>query len=163
MKITIPNRTLACAVAAVLSATAGNALATGNHDQDSASKDTAKSSQISMHSATLEVEDQTVSNDTVVIKDVYLPSDGYLVIHQARADGTMKAPESIGHTILKKGQHKAVKVELEASVESGDKLFAMLHNDTGKHGHYEFAESEGKSDDAMKADGKPVIKPFVVD
>ena len=154
------NRTLAAAIAASLLAGSGAALAA--NDSMGSSENSMSQNESAMKAPMLTVADQAVSDDTVVIEDLYLPQNGYLVIHAADADGKLKAPESIGHKMVEKGEHQNVKIKLDHSVESGDKLFAMLHEDTGTHGSYEFADSGGKQDGAMKADGKPVIKPFMV-
>ncbi|GAB3680894.1 DUF7282 domain-containing protein [Salinisphaera aquimarina] len=169
MKNQTHNRTLAAAMAVSLIAGSGMALAAsdsgdsmGSNDSSMMSKDSVAKDSVSMKAPMLEVADQKIADDTVVIKDLYVPQDGYLVIHAADADGKLKAPESIGHMMIRKGEHADVKIKLDEPVESGDKLFAMLHDDTGAHGSYEFAESGGKKDGAMKADNKPVIKPFMV-
>lgn len=147
-------------------AASGAALAAGDDatqasgEQDSSSMASADTN--TGASASLTVEDQKAVNNTVVIKNATMPEDGFLVIHAADDQGKLKAPESIGHTQIDKGDNKEIEVKLSQSVESGDKLFAMLHNDTGEKGKFEFAESGGKTDGATMSDGKPVIKPFKV-
>jgi|AntDeeMinimDraft_5_1070356.scaffolds.fasta_scaffold03152_4 hypothetical protein len=164
MKTETRNRTLAAAVA--VSLLAGSAAALAASDSNAESADSSDSSMTSDQNAVstpkLSVEDQKVSDNTVVIDSVSMAEDGYVVIHAADDDGKLKAPESIGHKMVEKGEHNKVKIELDESVKSGDKLFAMLHKDTDEHGSYQFAESGGKKDGPATADGKPVIKPFMV-
>lgn len=158
------NRTLTAAVAISLlvGSTAALAADDGSTQSMPSSSDSSMSSDQSMASTpAISVEDQKVSDNTVVINSVTMSEAGFLVIHAADDNGKLKAPESIGHTMVEKGKHKNVKVELDKSVESGDKLFAMLHKDTDKKDSYEFAESKGQKDGPMTADGKPVIKPFM--
>jgi|GEM_PF-2348364 len=139
---------------------AGNDAMHSSSEQEASSQTSSKAD--THMSASLTVEDQKVTDDTVVIKDFTIPNDGFLVIHAADDNGKIKAPESIGHKKVDKGEHHEVAVELNQSVATGDKLFAMLHNDTGHHGEFEFSDSGGKTDGATKADGKPVIKPFMI-
>ena len=111
-------------------------------------------------SAMLKVSDQKPSGETVTIADASLPADGFLVIHPSDASGNL-VEKDIGHVALKPGDHKAVKVQLMGTHKAGEKLWAMLHEDTGVKGKYEFGEA-GKSnvDMPMKDDGKVVEQAF---
>lgn len=156
------NRTLAAAVAISLTAGSGAALAAGDSQGTASNASDMTNTQSAATTPALDVEDQQVSDNTVVINSVTMPDSGFLVIHAADENGKLKAPESIGHKQVESGVHDNVEVELDKSVESGDKLFAMLHKDTDEKGSYAFAESGGQKDGPVTAEGKPVIKPFMV-
>ncbi|MFM9939334.1 MAG: hypothetical protein ACKVP7_07550 [Hyphomicrobiaceae bacterium] len=110
--------------------------------------------------ATLTVSDQKAVDDTITIADVNLPKNGFLVIHPSDAKGNL-IEKDIGHLALTAGDHKAVKVKLTGAIKAGDKLWAMLHEDTGTAGQYEFGMA-GKNnvDMPLKENGKVVENAF---
>ena len=131
---------LPAALVAALCAIAGTALAADN---------------------SIKVAPQPAGN-TVTIPMVTIAHNGFLVIHDSNAMGKIVVPQSIGHVAITAGTHKNVMVKLDHPVKAGKKLYAMLHEDTGKPGVYRFAASGGKVDVPTMQDGKPVIVPFMI-
>jgi hypothetical protein len=130
-------RILAAASAAALIAAAGPALA-----QD----------------ASVSVKDRKVTGNKVTIDKVTIPVDGWVVIHPSDASGKF-IEKDIGHAPVTAGASSDVSVTLTENVEDGAKLHAMLHEDTGTKGTYEFGKV-AKADGPVMKDGKLVIDEF---
>ena len=96
---------------------------------------------------------------SVVVDLAMIPTDGWLVIH-ATKDGKPVAPASIGHAPLKAGENTSVVVALDPAPQSGDVVIAMLHNDDGEIGVYQFGPGSVENDKPVVVDGKPVVKPI---
>ena len=109
----------------------------------------------------ISVADQPVAGDSVTIASATVPEGGFVVIHEV-IDGKPQAPQSIGHTPIKAGTTSDVVVKLDKDVPPGSTLIAMLHNDTGTIGVYEFGPGSTDQDKPTTVDGKPVVKPFKV-
>ena len=80
------------------------------------------------------VSDQQVSDSTVTIAQVVSDGPGWLVVH-ADADG--KPGTVIGHTGVSEGTNSNVVVSLDVA-QATPQLHAMLHEDQGQIGVYEF-------------------------
>jgi hypothetical protein len=110
--------------------------------------------------ASVKASDQKATADTVTIADADLPQSGFLVIHPSDANGNL-IEKDIGHIALSAGDHKSVKVTLTGTYKPGDKLWAMLHEDTGTKGVYQFgAPGKANVDMPLKANGKVVEQSF---
>jgi len=107
------------------------------------------------------VKEQSAAGQSVTIKRAQIPEAGFLVIHEM-ADGKPVVPGSIGHASLSKGLNVNVKVALSKPVAPGSKLLAMLHNDSGKIGTYEFNVGSTNVDTPTIHEGKPVVMPFAI-
>jgi hypothetical protein len=69
----------------------------------------------------------------------------------------------LGYVALTAGDHKAVKVKLTGEPKRGDKLWAVLHQDTGTKGAFEFGMADNtKVDMPFKVKGKPVQMRFTL-
>jgi len=84
--------------------------------------------------------------------DVTSPQSGWVVIHKS-SDGSPGA--SIGHAAVKQGENNGVSIDLTAQPEEGDTYIAMLHEDDGTMGAYEFA-SDQKVDKPVMENGQAV-------
>lgn len=95
---------------------------------------------ITIQSADIEVEDQSVINNTITIKNVLAARDGWLVIHNDNGSGGIVLPEIIGKVQVSAGMNTDLVVNLDANntYTVGQKLFPMLHLDNGIIGTYEF-------------------------
>ena len=103
-------------------------------------------------------EEAMVDGSMLTLESVTAPQDGFLVIH-AMEDGTFGAP--IGHAPLTEGENASVEVELSQEVASGDGVVAMLHEDSGEMGTFEYPETEGVDGPVM--DGEmPVMQEVSV-
>ncbi|WP_018405217.1 YncE family protein [Marinobacter gelidimuriae] len=102
------------------------------------------------------------SNVTGVVKipTVTMGENGFVVIHESNAAGKPVVPNSVGFTRITKGRHSDVIVILNRPLQPGEKLFAMLHRDTGKAGVYEFGPGSVDVDQPIAVDGKVALKAF---
>lgn len=99
---------------------------------------------------------------TLSVDRVTIPDGGFVVIHASDKDGNPIAPESIGHAAIEPGTHEDVSVELDEAVESGDKVYVMLHEDSGEAGTYEFGPESSDVDLPTTYDGKAIIVPMEI-
>ncbi|MCB0150990.1 MAG: fasciclin domain-containing protein, partial [Caldilineaceae bacterium] len=101
------------------------------------------------------VVDQPVIDNTVNVTRLTSSGPGWVVIH-ADADG---APGPvIGYTAVPGGIAANIKVEVDPAGLT-DTLFAMLHEDAGEVGTYEFPDGP---DVPVSVRDKVVVKPFQV-
>ncbi|HRW48758.1 MAG TPA: fasciclin domain-containing protein, partial [Caldilinea sp.] len=101
------------------------------------------------------VVDQPVIDNTVNVTRLTSSGPGWVVIH-ADADG---APGPvIGYTAVSGGIAANIKVEVDPAGLT-DTLFAMLHEDAGEVGTYEFPDGP---DVPVSVRDKVVVKPFLV-
>ncbi len=105
--------------------------------------------------ASVTVQDQFVNGDTVVIDSVYSPGPGFVVIHID--NGGSPGPVA-GFAPVSAGMNGQVHIEIDGSMAT-PMLFAMLHEDTGVVGEYEFGTVEG-ADSPVAVDGAVVTPSF---
>lgn len=98
--------------------------------------------------------DQDVVDGTVVVKMVIANAPSWVVIH---ADANGKPGTVLGEVAVPEGASKDVVVPIDTA-EMTDVLHAMLHDDTGKVGEYEFPTADPPTTVA----GEVVMKPFNV-
>ncbi|MGE3802580.1 MAG: hypothetical protein AB7H80_16310, partial [Candidatus Kapaibacterium sp.] len=89
----------------------------------------------------------TVSNqsatDKVMIASANVQGPAWVVIHRDNGSNAPVVPGIIGKARLYNGSNTNVEIQLDENVSSGDKLWAMLHFDTGVIGTYEFDGANG--------------------
>ncbi|WP_119069471.1 DUF7282 domain-containing protein [Aggregatilinea lenta] len=107
--------------------------------------------------AAVTVSDQVSLDGTVTIDMVHSPTPGFIVIH---ADGGGSPGPVIGYRAVNAGDTYALQVTIDP-LAATPTLFAMLHQDTGEAGVYEFGTVEG-ADGPVTVDGAPVTPPFNV-
>jgi hypothetical protein len=107
------------------------------------------------------VDDQMASGNTVTIAEVEIPHDGFLVIHASK-NGKPVAPQHVGYARVKAGLDHSIKVQLDQTPKPGATYIAMLHNDTGQKGKFEFGPSHTNVDKPLMFNGKPVTKAFKI-
>lgn len=105
----------------------------------------------------VEVSDQVSLDGTVTIAKVVSPGPGFLVIHR---DNGGQFAEVIGAAAVNAGENINVTVDIDTSMAT-PVLYAMLHEDTGEVGVYEFGSVQG-ADGPVVVDGAPVSPPFNV-
>ena len=109
------------------------------------------------------VADQTLRRgNVIVVQHVELTNGGFIVIHEMGPDGKPVAPANIGYRALKPGDSNNVAIRLTKRVAKGSQLMAMLHDDTGKKGVYEFAPGATNEDKPTVVNGAPVTKVFTI-
>jgi len=114
-------------------------------------------------SAMLNVQDQGTSNGNMVtIPKITVSENSWVVIHRSNnaGDGPM-VPDIIGKTYLDAGTSSNVMIKLSKSVSNGEKVWAMLHHDTGTKGKYEFTGADSPDQPIMN-DGQVVTKAFMI-
>ena len=103
----------------------------------------------------------SVSGDTVTLPKVMANQDGYLVIHAVK-NGKVQAPQSVGHTMIHKGENDNVAVTIERPLKPGQTYVAMLHKETNNDGKYDFGKGMTKVDTPVMAKGKAVTQKFTL-
>ena len=113
--------------------------------------------------ATLSVQDQGTSNgNMVVIPEAKVNEGSWVVIHRSNESGNgPMVPDIIGKAALESGTNTDVRIQLQESVSDGEQLWAMLHEDTGTEGEYEFNGS-GTPDPPITVNGEVLTKPFMI-
>ncbi len=99
---------------------------------------------------------QSVTKNTVVVRELYSPTDGWIVLHQSLEDTPSMV---IGHAAVKKGLNKGVAVTIDRPKDITPKLFAMLHSDKGKKGKFEFPPG---IDNPVSINREPVMAQFSI-
>lgn len=96
--------------------------------------------------ASLVANDQAVSaENTLVVESATLPENGWLVVHRDNG-GSPQVPGIISvPKLVEEGTESDIVIELESgvTVEDGETLWIMMHNDDGVKGTYEFNDSNG--------------------
>ncbi|HEX6982482.1 MAG TPA: hypothetical protein VF181_06955 [Balneolaceae bacterium] len=112
--------------------------------------------------ATLTVQNQGTSNgNMVVIPEAKVMEGAWVVIHRSTDDGGPVIPDIIGKAPLSSGTNTDVAIQLEEAVSDGEKLWAMLHQDTGVEGEYEFTGSDSP-DQPILVNDEIVMKSFTI-
>lgn len=104
--------------------------------------------------SSLVATDQTVNAGTVTIGSVHSTVDGWVAIHQ---DLNGKPGLIIGAAVVKKGDNSNVVVTVKTSSIT-PKLYAMLHEDKGVIGQFEFSSV----DTVVMENGSAVMQAFTV-
>ncbi len=104
----------------------------------------------------IDVDDQPLTNNTVNVSEVYAAQDGWVVVH---LDNNNAPGKVIGHTAVKKGESKDLKIMLDEPVSAGTKVWPMLHIDAGQIGTYEFP---GADTPVKDANGQVVMKQITL-
>lgn len=117
----------------------------------------ASSAMVHAEEPSISVQDQRVEGGNIVkVQEVKSPGNGFLVIHAH--DGEQESPgKPIGYALVNNGSNSNVSVKLEGDVKPGERLHAVLHEDTTKTGMFD-AERDKP---AAKPDGTTVTASFV--
>ncbi len=108
------------------------------------------------------VSNQMDHGKTVTIAEVETPRNGFIVIHASK-DGKPVVPQHLGYAPVKAGVDEAVKVKLNVTPKPGTTYIAMLHEDTGVKGKFEFGPGHTDVDKPMMRNGKVVEKAFKIE
>ncbi len=116
-------------------------------------------------SGMITIDDQPLVDNTITVGNIFVDMDGYVVVHASNADesGPM-VPEIISEPVyVEAGDNPSVEITFteDANVEVGDKVWVMLHNDTGVEGVYEFDGVNGLDLPLMDDDGI-VVTPITI-
>lgn len=100
------------------------------------------------------VIDQEVKDGSVTVPEVVSDGQGWIVIH---ADQDGSPGQVLGHAAVGPGFNQDVQVEIDTANVT-DTLWAMLHEDTGEQGVYEFPGG----DPPVRVNDQIVVQPFEV-
>ena len=104
------------------------------------------------------VTDQLSLDGNVIIESVNSPAPGFVVIHADNGEG---APGSVIGTLhIREGISNDISIQIDAA-KATPILFAMLHEDTGELGEYEFGSVEG-ADLPVRVEDVVVVQPMNV-
>ncbi len=98
------------------------------------------------------VSDQAIEDGTVTVDSVVSDGPGWIVIH---TDDDGAPGPVIGHAAVSDGENTNVTVEIDTE-EATETLWAMLHEDTGEEGSYEFPDA----DPPVELEGEIVMQSF---
>lgn len=110
-------------------------------------------------------EDQTISQNTVIVNSVTLNKDGWVVIHKDNGSGGPQVPDIVSvPKFVESGTSTNVEVQLEdaTSLSDGESLWVMLHTDNGVTGTYEFDGNNGFDGPILDDNGNVVTSPIEV-
>lgn len=110
-----------------------------NSDDDEEMMDT------NMPAGMLTVTDQSISQNTVVVSNVNVDQDSWLVVHASENDAPV-VPGIISEPVLvESGNNSDVELPIIdfASLSDGATVWVMLHTDNGLAGEYEFDGASG--------------------
>lgn len=111
----------------------------------------------------VEVNTQGTSNgNQITIASVESPENGWIVIHRSNSEGNgPQVPDIIGKAMVESGSNSNVAIQLEEGVANDETLWAMLHEDTGEIGAYEF-DGENGLDLPVTFDEEIVMSSFMI-
>ncbi|MEN8446847.1 MAG: hypothetical protein ABG776_17765 [Cyanobacteria bacterium J06555_13] len=95
----------------------------------------------------------------IVVESVATARDGWVSVHRSQENGGIQLPDSIGEARVDSGNSEGIIVDLWEAPEVGEKLWVLLHIDSGERGKYEFPGE----DPAVTKDGKTMARSFVVE
>lgn len=102
----------------------------------------------------------TTNGNQVVVSSIESPVDGWVVIHRSNANNNgPQVPDIIGKAQVDQGANTNVAIQLEEGVANDETLWAMLHEDTGEIGVYEF-DGENGLDNPVVFNGNIVMNSF---
>ncbi|MEM8505195.1 MAG: hypothetical protein AAF716_18820 [Cyanobacteria bacterium P01_D01_bin.1] len=110
---------------------------------------------VNQENVRLIVQDQATAGQ-IIVKEVATARDGWVSIHKSNEDGGITLPNSIGEARVDSGKSQNVVVDLWEAPYVEEKLWVLLHVDSGERGIYEFP---GK-DVAVKKDGETMARSF---
>ncbi|MEX2478943.1 MAG: hypothetical protein WD357_10930 [Gracilimonas sp.] len=122
----------------------------GPHDQPVVTADGILMTNITVSGSASAVtaNDQAVDNGTLTISETMAEQIGFVVLHRDNGSDAPVVPASIGHGQVYLGNNTDLEITLDEgeTLESGDKVWAMLHIDNGTIGSYDFDGSQGSDD-----------------
>jgi hypothetical protein len=100
--------------------------------------------------------------DVLVVDSVKVASDGWLVVHPVGEGGGPDVSRVLGRAFVQHGTTERVPVDLGGAGASGTALVAMIHDDTGEIGRFEFGGA-GTPDQPLTSGGRPVTAEVSVE
>lgn len=126
--------------------------------------DTATTPDPSPEVATITVNSQVISQNTVMVEMIDVPADGWIVIHADNGSNGPVVPAIISEpTFVEAGESQNIEVAFtsDATLSDGDQVWVMLHEDTGTPMQYDF-DGMNDLDPPFIASGAPVMTPITI-
>jgi hypothetical protein len=98
--------------------------------------------------------------DVLLLTDVKVVSDAWVVVHPAAPGGGPDVSRVLGRAFVQHGTSARVPVDLGAAPRGT--LHVMLHEDTGEIGRFEFGGA-GTPDPPLTARGRAVVQAITVE
>lgn len=108
------------------------------------------------------VSDQAVTNESVIVDNVYSNGAGWVVLYRTTEEGDLDPTSVAGMAQVNAGNNQDVVVSLTGELENGELLVAVLHADDGTVGEFEFSEETPNLDMPAQENNEMVISFFTV-
>ncbi|MEP1305384.1 MAG: hypothetical protein ABJK11_03875 [Balneola sp.] len=116
---------------------------------------------VQANQSTLTANDQTIQNNSITV-DVNATARGWVVVHRDNGSDGPNVPPIIAKTQIVKGMNSNVEISFgDSTVTDGEKLWPMVHYETGTVGEYEF-EGAGTPDQPVIVGGAVLTKQITV-
>ena len=86
----------------------------------------------------LRVAARPLVGDVLLVDEVKVASDAWVVVHPAAEGGRPDVSRVLGRAFVQHGTSERVPVDLDAPAAPGQAVVVMLHDDTGEVGRFEF-------------------------
>ncbi len=113
----------------------------------------------------LEVENQVISQNMINVEVAEVPRTAWIVVHRDNGNNGPVVPGIISNPEqIPQGESENVKLQISSdqNLTHGEKLWIMIHEDTGVLGDYEFT-GEGTPDQPLMDDGSIVMKSIIIE
>lgn len=117
-------------------------------------------------SITITDDAQTLTDNTILVNEVTISTDGWLVARKVNADQSFSAV--LADTLLQEGTSTNLEIQLDnmndqnVTLEDGDVIVFVLHQDDGD-GQFEYVDESSTADQTIKnAAGSAVTETVVV-
>lgn len=117
--------------------------------------------QVKANNSTVSAMDQ-VNQGGEVVADITSDTDGWVVIHRDNGMEAPQVPAIIGKAKISKGDNANTHIKLTEDVQDGDKLWAMVHYDTGELDTYEFDGAGTPDQPVINGNGDIVMQQFSI-
>jgi hypothetical protein len=106
-----------------------------------------------LHAQALKADDVRIRETFIVVGTVQVPTDGWLVAHRGESPTGVMPGEIIGAAPVKAGSNKDVQFPAPETLQPGNAIILMLHEDAGTIGSFSDAD-----DKPVMAGEKPVME-----
>ena len=118
-----------------------------------------------MPTGMLTVSDQMLSQNTIMVSNVDLDQNGWIVVHASTSEGGPVVPQIISEPVMvEAGSQDNIEVPLTdvTNLSDGDVVYVMLHTDNGTMGEYEFDGQSGIDNPITTENGAIVMDDITI-
>ena len=112
---------------------------------------------VNQENVKLVIKDQPTAGQ-IVVEEVATARDGWVSIHKSNEAGDIELLDSLGQARVDSGDSKDIVVDLWEAPYLEEKLWVLLHIDSGERGTYEFPGA----DVAVKKEGETMARSFYI-